>query len=83
MDDHLKVYTLEQFWQVATLPDGLYAVWVNKLIYDSKLGVLNGIKGSIVTFSEKSGFGNDLNWTYDFNEKDIMVKFLDYLKLEV
>jgi hypothetical protein len=55
MCDLQKTYNLIEFWH-ANLPDGLYAVWVNKLIFDGKEGVLNGLKYSIATYSERSGF---------------------------
>lgn len=84
MDDWQKIYTLKEFWENVNLPDGLYAVWVNKLIWtDGEEIPLNGIKGTVTTYSERTGFANDLDWTDEFDEREIHVKFLEELEIDV
>jgi len=82
MHDRDKTYTLEQFWLNKNLPNGLYAVWVNKLIFDDVEKPLNGLKYSIAIWDEKSGFSDDLDWTENFDEREIKVKFLEELAID-
>jgi len=43
---------------------------------------LNGLKYSIAIWDEKSGFSDDLDWTENFDEREIKVKFLEELAID-
>jgi hypothetical protein len=85
MDDNQKIHTLKEFWENVNLPDGLYAVWVNKLIFmdGADIDLVNGINGAVVTYSEKSGFDDFPEWGKKFDEREIKVKFLEELEIDI
>ena len=82
MNDLLKTYTLKDFMDNVDFPNGLYAVWVNKLIFDDNNKPLNGLKSSIVTYSDETGFSDNFDWADDFDEREIKVKFLEELAID-
>lgn len=76
-----KIYTLEQFFENSFMPDGLYAIWVDQLIYD-ETEILNGISGCISIFSEMNGFEDLPEWVENFEDNQIKVKFLEELAID-
>ena len=80
MNDYDKIYTLEEFWKNVNLPDGLYAVWVNELIFDEK-EVFNGFSATVLNYSARLGFEDSPDWMEKFDDRQIKVRFLEELKL--